>query len=86
MLIDELANDYNQTGQENFLVNRACLLEAYCEKRLYGLTVEETEEMFQNGSGADEIFGRDRGNAASDYILPCFCVVCEVDPNAALMV
>ena len=62
---------YNELCDDNsgFLYNRRTILEAYKEENLYGLKVNETDEMYNNQSIRDTIFCND-----SFYLLPCFCV------------
>ncbi len=63
-LIDELVDD-----ESGFLYNRDIILKAYKDGNLYGLTVEESDEMFKRGARLDDIFCD-----KSYYLLPCFCV------------
>ena len=63
-LFDELWND-----KSVFLHNRKSILEAYKDGNLYGLRVNETDEMYERGARMDNIFCED-----SFYLLPCFCV------------
>ena len=63
-LIDELCDDHSV-----FLHNKKTILEAYKEGNLYGLRIDETEEMYERGARMDEVFCKD-----SFYLLPCFCV------------
>lgn len=63
-LIDELCDDNSK-----FMCNRSTILQAYKDGNLYGLEVEETDEMYNNYSGNDDLFCR-----YSFYLLPCFCV------------
>ena len=63
-LINELLND-----NSDFLYNRNTIVEAYKNGNLYGLNVNETDEMYKKGSRIDNIFCVD-----SMYLLPCFCI------------
>jgi hypothetical protein len=63
-LIDELCDDYS-----GFFNNRSTILEAYKNKNLYGLRVNETDEMYKKGEIMNNIFCNN-----SYYLLPCFCV------------
>ena len=63
-LFDEMVDD-----NSGFFHNRSTLLEAYKNDNLYGLSVGETDEMFQRRARMDTLFCRN-----SWYLLPCFCV------------
>ena len=63
-LIDELCDD-----NSGFFNNRSTILEAYKNKNLYGLRVNETDEMYKKGEIMNNIFCNN-----SYYLLPCFCV------------
>ena len=66
-LFDELCDDNSR-----FLFNRATILEAYKNGNLYGLTVDETDDMHKRNAGADLIFCQSMFRNL--YLLPCFCV------------
>ena len=63
-LIDELYDD-----KSGFCHNRCTILEAYRSGNLYGLRVCETDIMYKNRKGDNNIFCKN-----SFYLLPCFCV------------
>ncbi len=63
-LFDELIDD-----KSNFVYNRCTILKAYKEGKMYGLTVDETEEMYQNQYFKNHIF------TVKYYLLPCFCII-----------
>jgi hypothetical protein len=62
--------------------NRGSLLEACCQKRIYGITVTGSDEMYAKRAGSDEIFVRHWGHPNGDYLLPCFC---EVGKNSSVV-
>jgi hypothetical protein len=72
-LFDELCDDCH-----GFLHNRRSLLEAYKEGNLYGLSVVETDHMYERGARMDEVFCKN-----SWYLLPCFCVK---EKNTAILI
>lgn len=63
-LLDELYDD-----NSGFCNNRSTILEAYKNGNLYGLSVIESDKMYERGARMDNIFCDD-----SWYLLPCFCV------------
>jgi hypothetical protein len=63
-LFDELIND-----KSKFISNRDIILDAYKNRNLYGLEIEETDSMYQRGARGDSLFCKD-----SMYLLPCFCI------------
>ena len=63
-LFDELCNDNSE-----FLNNRSTMVEAYKNGRLYGLRVNETEQMYKRGAIMDILFCDN-----TFYLLPCFCI------------
>lgn len=63
-LIDELTDD-----ESEFLYNRNDILDSYSSGNLYGLEVEETDEMYKRGAMKDKLFCKN-----SCYLLPCFCI------------
>ena len=63
-LMTELLHDVS-----DFLYDKNTIIEAYKNGNLYGLNVNETDEMYQKGSRIDNIFCVD-----SMYLLPCFCI------------
>ena len=65
-LMDEIKDD-------KFYCNRNNILESYKNNNLYGLRVDETEEIYNKGVGTDEIFC-DISSGATLYLLPCFCI------------
>ena len=75
--------NHNQRG---FYCNRESLLEAYCQKRIYGITVTESAEMFAKRAERDEIFVRCDGQPNPDYLLPCFCEVDEEDSSVVVRI
>jgi hypothetical protein len=63
-LFYELCDD-----KSGFLDNKKTILEAYKDGKLYGLRVNETNQMYKRGVRRDTIFCEN-----SWYLLPCFCV------------
>ena len=63
-LFDELCGD-----NSGFCHNRSSILQAYKDGNLYGLTVNETDKMFERRARRDSIFCDN-----SWYLLPCFCI------------
>lgn len=63
-IFDELSND-----NSGFLHNKSIILEAYKNENLYGLRVNETDNMYKRGARMDNIFCKN-----SWYLLPCFCI------------
>ena len=63
-LFDELYDD-----NSGFCNNRSTILEAYKNGNLYGLSVNETDKMYERKARIDNIFCEN-----SNYLLPCFCV------------
>ena len=63
-LIEELWDDNSIS-----IYNRRSLVEAYKTGKLYGLSVSETDAMYERGARIDDIFCD-----KSWYLLPCFCV------------
>ncbi|EKX39859.1 hypothetical protein GUITHDRAFT_114108 [Guillardia theta CCMP2712] len=51
------------------------ILNAFKEKKLYGLKVIETEEMFRLGCKLDPLFCVDMNGDPGDYLLPCYCIM-----------
>jgi hypothetical protein len=64
-LFDEMCDDRSE-----FLYNRKMFLQAYKDGNLYGLRVDETDEMYKRRARMDKIFCEE-----SWYLLPCFCIV-----------
>ena len=65
-LMDEIKDDI-------FYCNRITMVESFKNDNLYGLVVDETDEMYNNGLGTDKIFC-DINKGARLYLLPCFCI------------
>lgn len=63
-IFDELDDD-----DSLFLNNRDFIVRSYKDGNLYGLRVDETDNMYKRGAGSDGIFCSD-----SLYLLPCFCI------------
>jgi len=63
-LFDELTDD-----ESKFIYNRTKIIEAYKNKNLYGLRVDETDSMYKRRARYDKIFVE-----GSFYLLPCFCI------------
>ena len=63
-IIDELCDD-----NSGFLCNKSTIVEAYKNGNLYGLSVNETDKMYERGAKMDNIFCK-----YSFYLLPCFCI------------
>jgi hypothetical protein len=64
-LYDELTEDNSEIVDD-----RSTILAALMSGHLYGLTVEETDSMYERSARSDPIFV-----ANSCYLLPCLCVV-----------
>jgi hypothetical protein len=76
-LMDELQND-----QSGFWNNRAVLLDAFVDKRLYTLKVFDYPREMRN----DPIFARDHTGMVSEFLLPCLCVVGKMDEDVCEIV
>jgi predicted DNA-binding protein YlxM (UPF0122 family) len=63
-LFDELQDD-----KSGFIHNRTLLLDAFRNGHLYGLEVEETQEMFNRRSRNSPLYCR-----GSFYLIPCLCI------------
>lgn len=63
-ILDELVDD-----KSSFILNKNIILNALLKKSLFGLRVEETDEMFEENERNNPIFCKD-----SFYLLPCFCI------------
>lgn len=63
-LIDELYDD-----NSGFRHNKSVILEAYKNGNLYGLTVKDTDSMYNRHAELYTVFCEN-----SLYLLPCFCV------------
>ena len=63
-LMEELCDDDSE-----FVYNRNIIVEAYKRGDLYGLSVSETDKMYERGARLDSIFCE-----KSWYLLPCFCL------------
>lgn len=72
-IYDELCDDKSE-----FLNNRTYILDAYKNGNLYGLRVNESDQMYKRGAYLDTIFCKD-----SFYLLPCFCI--KEDNNAIII-
>ena len=75
LLYDELIDD-----KSNFIYNRAFILSAFKHGHMYGMRVNETQEMFYNQTRNDTIFC---SQSLSNYLLPCFCI--KNDDNAIII-
>ena len=67
-LFDELLDD-----QSEFICNKETILEAYKNGNMYGLMVEETDEMYEKLENED-LFCHDMSGERQGYLLPCFCI------------
>ncbi len=74
--MDELQNDASP-----FWNNRAILLDAFVDKRLYGLKIEDLVE-----DQEDPIFARSNDGIVAHRLLPCLCVVGKVDEESCEIV
>lgn len=63
-LMEELCDDDSE-----FIYNRNIIVEAYKRGDLYGLSVSETDKMYERGARTDSIFCE-----KSWYLLPCLCL------------
>ena len=63
-LFDELDDD-----KSGFIYNRNTILDAFRNGHLYGIEVEETDEMYRRGARGDPLLCR-----GSMYLLPSFCI------------
>jgi len=69
-LYDEL-----ETSMGGTVLHRGCIVEAFRNGHLYGLEVEETDEMYEkNEREKNSIFCRSKHGEFSWYLLPCFCI------------
>lgn len=69
-LYDEMIDD-----KSGFVHNRGIILKAFKENRMYGLRVQETDEMYKRRARSDRSFARNFMGELSWYLLPCFCVL-----------
>ena len=70
ILFNELVND-----NSGFIHNMSFLLDAFKDGNLYGLSVIETNDMFERNARIDKEFCKDiNGHPAGWYLLPCLCV------------
>lgn len=76
-LLDNLYQDEEKHLPDGvgFRCNRSLIANAFKEGRLYGLTVEETDEMYKRKVMEDEVFRLNKCNPR--YLLPCFCIMCD---------
>ena len=73
-IMDELYIEVCNSDGIGFWNNRDTILDAYSKGNLYGLRVDETDEMFKRGNARhDPVFCRSY-TGLSWYLLPCFCV------------
>ena len=75
LLFEEMVALNNGTG---FWHNRSTILGHFGKGNMYGLCVNETKEMFQDGARYDPVFLK-----TGWYMLPCFC--CKIDDEADLV-
>ena len=73
-IMDELYIEVCNSDGIGFWNNRGTILDAYSKGKLYGLRVDETDEMFKRGVMGDPVFCRQLNGEVSWYLLPCFCV------------
>lgn len=74
-IMDELEADYTTNNGKGFYVHRTDVLDACMRGLLYGLEVEQTDDMVKNGSFRDNIFMNSWRLSCRSYFLPCFVVV-----------
>ena len=72
-LMEELCDD-----DSDFIYNRNIIVEGYKRGDLYGLSVSETDAMYERGARLDSIFCE-----KSRYLLPCLCLK---EDNKAIIV
>ncbi len=58
--------------KSGFIDNRITILQAFKDGNLFGLSVKETQSMFDRSAMKDSIFCED-----SNYRLPCLCVLTD---------
>ena len=63
-LMDEIKDD-------SIYCNRTAIVESFKHDNLYGLVVDETDEMYNKGLGTDDLFCCSNNSL---YLLPCFCI------------
>lgn len=80
-IIDEIQND-----KSNFWYNRNSLLDAYHEGRVYRMTVEENDFMFERRAYNDPIFCRTYYDEHIFYTLPAFCTWKRGEDNVCEMI
>lgn len=80
-LIDEILSN-----KSNFWYNRNSLLDAYHEGRMYIITVEETDYMYEQGVHNDSIFCHTYYGEAVWYTLPAFCTLKRGEDNVCEMI
>ena len=84
MLVDELYAEFPENPKgDGFYRNRTSLFEAYMDGLLFGVEVEETDQMYEQQSRMDDIFMKDRGTYSGRNLLPCFCIRDNEDGKVA---
>jgi hypothetical protein len=63
-LLTELCDD-----DSGFLHNKSTIVEAFKDGKLYGLSVCESQKMYERFARWDSVFCRE-----TYYLLPCFCI------------
>lgn len=67
--LDELRDEYNEDNHQGLYRDRDRILDAFVEKRLYVLRMEESDSMYKNKAQRDRLFVRHGW-----YRLPCLCI------------
>ena len=52
-------------------INMDTILQAFCDRTLFGVCLEENDHMYQHGIASDPVFAYGPGGS---YLLPCFCI------------
>jgi len=70
-------NDKNGRSNKGFIHNQSMILEAFVKGRLYGLSMPETQMMYENVTPDDPHFMTSGFTCQTHYRFPVFCVVDE---------
>jgi hypothetical protein len=80
-LLDEICKESVRTRDGiNFYQLRVSILDAFMQQRLFGVSIEETEEMYQRDAMMDGLF-----MVEGFYDIPCFCITAKQVPDTVEM-
>ena len=81
-LLDEMCKEsVEKSDAMNFYHNRVAVLDAFMQRRLFGLSITETDEMFNQNSMSDMLF-----MVEGFYDVPCFCMTAKQEPDKVDMI